>query len=75
MNGTFIFATRAGHFMLIQADGKWQAIFEDEVLGSFDTPQRAAELLVSGGTDLPSVGDPAQFGVSANLSDWTFIPA
>lgn len=68
------FATHAGVFRIaVTANGRWQAMFEDEGLGSYTTPQQALDDLVGGHTFWPSCGDPSRFGLPEELADWSFI--
>ena len=63
------FITKAGRFRIIQTeDGRWQACFEDEGLGSYTTPQIAAENLSIGHVFWPSCGNPQQFGIPCDIA-------
>lgn len=74
VTGQYIFPTQAGHFAIISQDELWHAMYEDEDLGGFSTPQQALENLIEGRTPPPSCGDPSQFGLSEDLTKWSFFP-
>jgi hypothetical protein len=59
--------------ILLRQDRRWEAMFEDEPLGSYATPQQAAEDLAGGHTWTPSAGDTARFGIPSDLKAWTAI--
>lgn len=66
--------TTAGEFRIAQErGGRWQTMFEDEGLGSYDTAQQALDDLAGGHTHWPSCGDPSRFGLPNELSDWTLV--
>lgn len=73
MSGYFVFATKAGRFAIVPSSGRWHAMFEDERLGSYASPQHALDDLAGGHCDWPSCGDPSTFGLPDELSDWTFV--
>lgn len=76
MAGYYRFSTRVGEFRIRQEpNGRWQAMFEDEGLGSYEHPWQAAEDLAGGHTFMPSCGDSAKFGLPEELSDWQFVRA
>ena len=67
----YIFRTRAGCFFIVERSGCWHALFQDENLGSYTTPQQAADDLAGGHTISPSSGvDTASLGISDDISDW-----
>lgn len=71
MKRCYAYRTRVGTFRIAQQpDGRWQALFEDEALGSYATPQQAIEDLAGGYTFWPSCGDPSQFGLPEELAGW-----
>lgn len=76
MSNCYRYFTRAGEFRIVQEQsGRWLAMFEDENIGSYNSPQAALDDLSGGHTDWPSCGDPSEFGLPDDLSDWTFIRA
>lgn len=69
---SYTFATRAGLFKIVQErNGRWQAMFEDEGLGSYINATQAAEDLSGGHTFWPSCGDPSRLGIPSDLSEWS----
>ena len=65
------YKTKIGTFLIVHKDNQFHAIFEDEHLGSYTTPEQAAYELSMGYTFWPSVGiDPGTLGISGDLSDW-----
>jgi hypothetical protein len=75
MNGYYEFKTRAGAFRIVPRANLWLAMFEDENLGPYNSPQAALDDLSGGHTDWPSCGDPSELGLPDDLSDWPFIRA
>ena len=70
----YCFATSKGLFKIVQEQtGRWQAMFEDEGLGSYARPNQAAEDLAGGHTFMPSCGDTEPLGIPAELSDWQSV--
>ena len=66
--------TRRGVFRIAPVKGRFHVLFEDENLGSYQSPTAALEHLITGGTFLPSRGaDPAKVGLPNDLSEWEFI--
>jgi hypothetical protein len=49
-------------------------LFDGEPLENHATPAAAAEAISNGTCSWPSVGDPSELGIPAQLSEWTFIP-
>jgi hypothetical protein len=63
--------TKVGTFAIRKMQGRWHALFEDESLGSYATPQKAADDLAGGHTFLPSSGvDPSRLGLTDDLAEW-----
>ena len=75
MNGYYEFKTRVGMFRIVTRGGRWLAMFEDESLGPYNTPQQALDDLAGGHSDWPSCGDPSTLGLPDELCDWNFIRA
>lgn len=67
----YTFVTRRGKAEIVQASRGWTLLFDDEALGSYASPEIAAEEIVEGTCYWPSAGDPTSFGISDDLSDWT----
>lgn len=70
----YAYRTRAGTFTIRLQRGRWHVVFDDENLGSYFSPQQAAEELSSGGTDWPGVTNPATLGIPDDIGDWEPIP-
>ena len=67
------FETRAGTFRIKQKpNGKWEAMFEEEALGTYQTPDCALEGLISGTINPSSSADNSP---PEDLSDWDLIRA
>lgn len=73
MSGYYRFTTRVGQFRIVPSAGRWEAMFQDEKLGNYATAQLALGDLAGGHCDWPSCGDPSQFGLPDDLSDWRFV--
>lgn len=66
--------TKAGAFKIVpEKNGHWQAMFEDEGLGSYAKPEQAAEDLAGGHTFWPSCGDPSEFRLPTELAEWVAV--
>lgn len=66
--------TRAGTFMISLQRGRWHVLFGDVNLGSYLSPQQAAEELSAGGTAWPAATNPSTLGISDDIGDWEPIP-
>lgn len=67
----YLYKTSAGSFYIAEENGRFLAVYEDESLGGYDTPQWAAEDLAGGHTFSPSSGiDSGTLGIPADLSEW-----
>lgn len=73
MDGYYACSTSAGEFRIASINGRWQAMFQDEGLGSYVTAEQALEDLVGGHTFWPSCGNPSRFKLPDDLSEWRFI--
>lgn len=73
--GTYAFQTSRGLFYIVYRHGRWHAVFKDESLGSYISPQQAADDLAGGYTTWPTGIDPGRLNISADIGDWTFIQA
>jgi hypothetical protein len=72
--GFWKYRTRVGTFFVRQSHGRWHALFEDESLGSYQTPAHALDDLVGGHTFWPSNGvDPSTVGLPTDLSEWEIV--
>lgn len=71
MRKLYRFDTRVGPFFIAEHNGRYHPVFRDESLGSYATPQQAAEDLAGGHTfSLPGGVDPARLGIPSDVSEW-----
>jgi hypothetical protein len=71
LNRRYSFNTRAGTFHIVNRKGRFHIIFREEDLGSYATPEQAADDLAGGHTFSPSSGvDPGSLGIPGDLSEW-----
>ncbi|KZM48266.1 hypothetical protein [Labrenzia sp. OB1] len=62
-------------FSIRPHNGFWVPFFEDEHLGTYQSPQIALQELVGGSTFTPSSGVwPAELELPDDLSDWVYVP-
>ena len=74
MTGYYRHRTSAGEFRIVQErSGRWQAMYGDEGLGSYEHPWQAAEDLAGGHTFMPSCGDTAALGLPDELAGWELV--
>lgn len=67
----YTFRNRTGAWSIRLQNGRWQAMFEDEGLGSYHTPEAAHDDLIIGATFWPSSGDdPSECGLPEELAEW-----
>lgn len=71
MKTRYSYRTRVGVFAIVFERGRWHVLFEDEPLGSYATATQALDDLVGGSTYWPSCGNPSQFSLPDDLSDWS----
>lgn len=71
MRNLFIWDTRIGPFYIAESDGRFHPVYQDESLGSYATPEQAAEDLARGHTFSVSGGtDTARLGIPEDVSEW-----
>lgn len=71
MRKLYVYKTRVGPFYIAEHGGRFHPVFDDESLGSYATPEQAAEDLAGGYTFSPPGGvDPAKLGIPEDLSEW-----
>lgn len=71
MNNCFFFKTRAGLAQIILQQGRYQAIFDGENLGSYHTAMAAADDMAGGHTFSHSSGvDLAELGIPEDIHEW-----
>lgn len=74
MRKLFVWNTRIGPFYIAEYQGRFHPVFEDESLGSYATPQQAAEDLAGGHTFSISSGiDTATLGIPDEVTEWERI--
>jgi hypothetical protein len=74
MRKLYVFETSAGAFYIAEHKGRFHPIFREESLGSYATPQRAAEDLADGHTfSLPGGIEPSDLGIPDELEGWEKI--
>jgi hypothetical protein len=67
------YKTPKGTFHIIKPDAWFHIIYDGEDLGSYATPEQAADDLAGGHTFSPSNGvDPGELEISDDLGDWKF---
>jgi hypothetical protein len=75
MRKLYVFETSAGAFYIAEHKGRFHPIFREESLGSYATPQQAAEDLAGGHTfSLPGGIEPSDLGIPDELEGWEKIP-
>lgn len=71
MGIAYIRKTRYGTFAIVGQHGGWHAMYGDENLGTYESPEAALDDLVGGHTFFPSNGlDPSEAGLPDELSEW-----
>jgi len=67
----YIYRTKVGDFSIVPQGGRWHTLFQEEILGSYDSPQQAAFDLSVGHT-FPPPGDveTSKLGIPKDLSGW-----
>ena len=73
MKRFYTFTTELGPFYICQGEeGRFHPMFNDESLGSYGSPEAAADHLACGYTFISTDGvDPIALGVPRDLRDWT----
>jgi hypothetical protein len=75
MRKLYVFETSAGAFYIAEHKGRFHPTFREESLGSYATPQQAAEDLAGGHTfSLPGGIEPSDLGIPDELEGWEKIP-
>ena len=70
MQQLYSYKTRDGVFFIAERSGRFDVIFEGKSLGSYMTPEQAAEELAKGHTFRPPGIDTSKLGIPDDLSDW-----
>jgi hypothetical protein len=64
-------STRIGPFYVAEHNGRFHPVYDDESLGSYATPEQAAEDVAGGHTFSISSGvDTATLGIPEDISEW-----
>lgn len=65
------YRTRRGTVSILPVQGRWGLFYDDENLGSYHSPEAAADDAARGHTFTPSNGvDLGSIGIPYDLSDW-----
>ena len=71
MKRLYVYRTRVGPFYISEHEGRYDAVFHGESLGSYAHPWQASDDLAGGHTFTPPGGvDTASLGIPADLSEW-----
>lgn len=63
--------SRFGPVYIVPKQGRWHIVFDDEDLGSYHSPEAAADDAAGGHTSTPSNGiDLDRLNLSDDLGDW-----
>lgn len=74
MRNLYSCETKVGPVFIAVHGGRFHPIIKDESLGSYATPQQAAEDLAGGHTFTPKGGiDTASLEIPGDLSEWTVL--
>ena len=67
----FVYRSAAGEFAIIPDSGRWHTLFQEELLGSYTTPEQAAfDLSVGHVFEVTSGIDLAKLAIPRDLSRW-----
>jgi len=68
---SYYYSTRVGTFLIAERSGRWHVVFDDESLGSYATPEQAADDLAGGHTFSAGRGiDTSTLGIPADIGEW-----
>ncbi|WP_381493344.1 hypothetical protein [Sphingosinicella xenopeptidilytica] len=60
--------------ILLQSNGRWQAVIDGDGVGSYHRPEAALSDMVGGHTSTPSSGiDSGDFDLPDSLRDWNVV--
>jgi len=72
MRKLYVYRTTIGSFYIVEHEGKFHPMFSGERLGSYETPQEAAENLAGGHTfSIGGVKDISTLAIPSDLTDWS----
>lgn len=67
----FVYRSTAGDISIIKDSGRWHALFQEELLGSYANPEQAAfDLSVGHVLDVPGGVDLKKLGIPRDLARW-----
>lgn len=70
----WVFRTVRGPVYILPQQGRWAIVYDDENLGSYHSPQAAADDAAGGHTSTPSNGtDLADLAIPDDLGEWELI--
>jgi hypothetical protein len=76
MKKLYQWSTRIGLFYIAEHNGRFHPMYDDQSLGSYATPQQAAEDLAGGYTFSISSGvDTGTLGIPDDVSEWERLVA
>ena len=71
MHKLYLYKTTAGPFYIAEHEERFHPLLSDESLGSYATPERAADDLAGGHTFASRTGvDTSSLGIPHDLSEW-----
>jgi len=71
MKRLLVWQTRIGPFYIVYSNDRYYPVFEDEYLGSYNSPQHAVDDLAGGHTFSLSNGvDTATLGIPYDVGEW-----
>ena len=75
MRKLFVWNTRIGPFYITELVGRYHPVFNDQSLGSYARPEKAAVDLACGQTFSVVAGvDTSEMGIPSDLSEWQRVP-
>ena len=77
MKATYKYVTPCGTVFLVpEQNGRYKVVFKDEDLGSYNSPEAAADDVSGGHTFSPSSGvDLGELEIPADVAEWEQTPA
>jgi hypothetical protein len=70
MKKLYLYKTRVGPFYIAHDGKRFFAMFKDEELGGYESPEQASEDLAGGHCFSSDAGDTAVLGIPEDLSEW-----
>jgi len=71
MHKLYVYRTSVGPFYIAEHGGRFHPVYMDESLGSYVSPEQAADDLAGGHTFSPASGiDTAALGIPEDLGEW-----